>query len=80
MKLSRELESVSNQIRAAVVGGARNGVIAAPAVTRGHAANGGHPKGAGARQRFAFTAVMTENGAVIAQVLEQTYGIWPQQE
>jgi hypothetical protein len=31
-------------------------------------------------QRFAFTAVMTENGAVVARVLEGTYGIWPQQQ
>jgi hypothetical protein len=33
-----------------------------------------------ARQRFAFTAVMTENGSVVARVLERTYGIWPQQQ
>ena len=33
-----------------------------------------------ARQRFAFTAVMTEKGAVVARVLERTYGIWPQQQ
>jgi len=31
-------------------------------------------------QRFAFIAVMTEHGAVVARVLEQTPGIWPQQE
>jgi hypothetical protein len=36
-------------------------------------------KGPDARQRFAFTAVMTEDGAVVARVLERTYGIWPQQ-
>lgn len=33
-----------------------------------------------ASQRFAFTAVMTEDGAVVARVLERTYGIWPQQQ
>jgi hypothetical protein len=42
--------------------------------------NGCNPKGTEAGQRFAFTAVMTENGAVVALVLEQTNGIWPQQE
>ena len=33
-----------------------------------------------ARQRFAFTAVMTANGAVVARVLEGTDGMWPQQQ
>ena len=33
-----------------------------------------------AGQRFAFTAVMTANGAVVARVLERTYGSWPQQQ
>lgn len=33
-----------------------------------------------ASQRFAFTAVMTEEGAVVARVLERTYGIWPQEQ
>ena len=37
-------------------------------------------KGPDACQRFAFTAVMTEDGAVVARVLEGTYGIWPQQQ
>jgi hypothetical protein len=37
-------------------------------------------RGPDARQRFAFTAVMTEDGAVVARVLERTYGIWPQQQ
>jgi hypothetical protein len=40
----------------------------------------GNAKRPDARQRFAFTAVMTEDGAVVARVLERTYGIWPQQQ
>ena len=37
-------------------------------------------RGQNARQRFAFTAVVTDNGAVVARVLEKTYGSSPQQE
>lgn len=45
-----------------------------------HAARGCKLRGTHACQRFAFTAVMTEHGAVVARVLEQAAGIWPQQE
>jgi hypothetical protein len=45
-----------------------------------HAARGCKLRGTDACQRFAFTAIMTEHGAVVARVLEQTPGVWPQQE
>jgi len=80
MKLSRELEAVSNQIRAKVGGRARCVTMSAPAVASGRSANGGKLPGASARQRFAFTAVMTEIGAVVVRVLEETCGTWPQRE
>jgi len=79
MKLSRELEAVSNQIRAKVGGRAHCVTMSAPAVGR-RSANGGKLPGARARQRFAFTAVMTEHGAVVVRVLEETCGTWPQRE
>jgi hypothetical protein len=80
MKLSRELEAVSNQIRAKVGGRALCVTMSAPAVASERSPNGGKLPGASARQRFAFTAVMTENGAVVVRVWEETSGIWPQQE
>jgi hypothetical protein len=80
MKLSRELEAVSNQIRAKVGGRALCVTMSAPAVASERSPNGGKLPGASARQRFAFTAVMTENGAVVVRVLEETSGTWPQRE
>lgn len=80
MKLSQELEAVSNQIRAKVGHRALCVVMSAPAVASRRSVNGGKLQGANARQRFAFTAVMTENGAVVVRVWEETSGIWPQQE
>jgi hypothetical protein len=80
MKLSQELEAVSNQIRAKVGGRALCVTISTPAVASRRNLNGGKLQGAEARQRFAFTAVMTENGAVVVRVWEETPGIWPQQE
>ena len=80
MKLSQELETVSDQIRAKVDGKALCVATSAPAVASRRRVNGGKLQGANARQRFAFTAVMTENGAVVVRVWEETSGIWPQQE
>jgi hypothetical protein len=80
MKLSRELEAVSNQIRAKVGGRALCVTMSAPAVASERSPNGGKLPGASARERFAFTAVMTENGAVVVRVLEETSGTWPQRE
>ena len=80
MKLARELEAVSNQIRAAVLGATRCVAMPTPASAGTHSANGSNPKGSHPAQRFAFAAVRTENGAVIARVWEETYGIWPQLE
>ena len=80
MKLSQELEAVSNQIRAKVGGRALCVTMSAPAVASRRSVNGGKRQGANACQRFAFTAVTTENGAVVVRVWEETSGIWPQQE
>jgi hypothetical protein len=80
MKLSRELEAVSDQIRAKVGGRAHCVTMSAPAIASRRSVNGGKLPGAGARQRFAFTAVMTENGAVVVRVWEESSGIWPQRE
>ena len=80
MKLSRELKSVFHQIRDVVVGGASCGATPAATVADQHAANGCNPSDTDAGPRFAFTAVMTENGAVVARVLEQTHGMWPHHE
>lgn len=80
MKLSRELALVSRQIRALVAG--KSGCLAMPApVDRRNQptdvcqANQKH-----ARQRSAFAAVTTENGAVVVRVLLDTPRVWPQRE
>jgi hypothetical protein len=77
MKLSRELESVFRQIRAAVLG--KKHCLAMPAaakrskyLTEGDAIH--------ARQRSAFAAVVTENGAVVVRVVKNVSVMWPQRE
>ena len=80
MRLSQELEVVSNQIRAKVGGRALCVTMSAPVVASRRSVNGGQLRGANARQRFAFTAVMTENGAIVVRVWEETSDVWPQQE
>jgi hypothetical protein len=76
MKLSRELLGVSREIRALVVGTAR--CLTMPARTKREGLSGG--KSETARQRFAFAAVNTENGAFVARVREDTSQVWPQRE
>jgi len=72
MKLSRELATVSRQIRAVVVGKPRCLPMRAPVKA--------NKNGARARQRSAFAAVATEDGAVVVRVLQDTSGVWPQKE
>jgi hypothetical protein len=76
MKLSRELLGVSREIRALVVGTAR--CLTMPARTRREGPLG--RKNETSRQRFAFAAVNTENGAFVARVREDTSQVWPQNE
>jgi hypothetical protein len=76
MKLSRELLGVSREIRTLIVGTVRR--LTMPARTRreGHLGR----KNETSRQRFAFAAVNTENGAYVARVREDTSQVWPQKE
>jgi hypothetical protein len=81
MKLSRELASVSHQIRGLMASKAR--CLPMPTLVT----NGNHQRhpgcksnGTRARQRSAFAAVASENGAVVVRVLEDTSGAWHQKE
>jgi hypothetical protein len=80
MKLSRELAAVSNRIRGLVVGKEHCLAMPAAAVAGNHAANDCQGKEREARARFAFTAVVTETGAVVVRVLADTSAVWPQRE
>jgi hypothetical protein len=80
MKLSQELASVSRQIRGLVGGKARCLAMPAPGKSSKHRTNGCKANGKHARQRSAFAAVATENGAVVVRVLEDTSEAWPQKE
>jgi hypothetical protein len=81
MKLSRGLAAVSNQIRGLVVGKARCLAMPAPVEARSkHAGNNCQVGETEDRQRFAFTAVIEENGAVIVRVLADTLVFFPQEE
>ena len=78
MKLSRELAAVSNQIRGLVSGEAD--CLAMPTPTDAGSQVGTDSKGQDARERFAFTAVITESGAEVVRVQADTSALWPQQE
>ena len=75
-KLSRELASVSRQIRALIAGKAHCVAMPAPA-KRGKLLTEGHRT---SRQSSAFAAVNVENGAVVVRVRKDTSEIWPQTE
>jgi len=82
-KLSRELAAVSNQIRGLVVGKARCVPVPVPVrvdARSSYARNNGKVSEAEAGKRFAFTAVITEAGAVVVRVLADTPALWPQEE
>ena len=75
-KLSRELASMSRQIRALIAGKADCVAMPAPAkrcklLTEGHRTS---------RQSSAFAAVNVENGAVVVRVRKDTSAVWPQKE
>lgn len=76
MKLSRDLDGLSREIRALVVGTAQCLTMAAPTRREGHLGR----KNETSKQRFAFAAVNTENGAFVARVREDTSQVWPQNE
>jgi hypothetical protein len=81
MRLSRELAAMSNQIRGLSAPGAPCLVMPAPVDARGnHVGNNSKASATEARQRFAFTAVITETGAVVARVLADTSAFCPQEE
>jgi hypothetical protein len=72
MKLSRELASVSRQIRALLAGKPRCLPMPAPVKAA--------KTGTRASQRSAFAAVATEDGAAVVRVFKDTSGAWPQKE
>jgi hypothetical protein len=81
MKLFRELAAMSNQIRGLSAGKAPYLVTPASVDARGnHAGNNSNVCATEARQRFAFTAVITETGAMVVRVVADTAGICPQEE
>jgi len=75
-KLSRELASVSRQIRVLIAGKAHCVAMPAPA-KRGNLLSEGHRT---SRQGSAFAAVNVENGAVVVRVRKDTSEVWPQTE
>jgi hypothetical protein len=80
MKLSRELVSVSRQIRALVLGKKHCLAMPAPVNRNNHPTNGFKAKGTHAGPCSAFAAISTENGAVVVRVLKDKSGVWPQKE
>jgi len=80
MKLSRELATVSRQIRALVVGKPRCLPMPAPAKAATNGMGGCQANETRIRQRSAFAAVATEDGAVVVRVLKDKSGTWPQKE
>src|SRR5258706_11186861 len=75
-KLSREVASVSRQIRALIAGKAHCVAMPSPA-KRGDLLSEGHRT---SRQGSAFAAVNVENGAVVVRVRKDTSEVWPQTE
>lgn len=80
MKLSQALALVSRQIRALVAGKPRCLAMPPPVRGRNHLTDDCNANQTRARQRSAFAAVTTENGAVVVRVLQDTSGAWPQRE
>ena len=76
MKLSRELAAMSSHIRGLSAGKAPHVVMPAPV----DAGNNSQACATEARQRFAFTAVIGERGAMVARVVADTAGFCPQEE
>lgn len=80
MKLWRELALVSRQIRALVAG--KSGCLAMPVPIhrRNQLTDICQANQTRSRQRSAFAAVTTEDGAVVVRVLLDTPRVWPQRE
>ena len=81
MKLSRELAAMSNQIRGLSAGKSPYLAMPAPVDTRRNLAeNNSKASATEARERFAFTAVITGTGAMVVRVVADTAGFCPQKE
>ncbi len=80
MKLSRELAVVSRQIHALVAGKSHCLAMPAPGNRRNYLTDGCKASQKHTGQRSAFAAVTTENGAVVVRVLQDSSGMWPQNE
>jgi hypothetical protein len=80
MKLSRELASVSRQIRGLMAGKGRCLPMPMLVTTCNPRTHGCKASGRRDRRRSAFAAVAGENGAVVVRVLEGTSGAWHQKE
>jgi len=81
MKLSRELAAMSNQIRG--LSAHREPCLVMPApvdARRNHGRNNSKASATEARERFAFTAVITGTGARVVRVVADTSGFCPQEE
>jgi hypothetical protein len=78
MKLSRELASVSRQIRGLMAGKGRCLPMPMLVTTGNPRTHGCKANGRRDRRRSAFAAVAGENGAVVVRVLEGTSGAWQQ--
>ncbi len=79
-KLSRELALVSRQIRGLMAGKSHCLAMPAPVNRRNHLTNGRKANQTHTGQRSAFAAVTTESGAVVVRVLQDSSGVWPQNE
>ena len=77
MRLSRELASVSRQVRTAVLGKKDCLAMPTPAKRSKYLTEA---NAIPARQRSAFAAVITESGAVVVRVVKNVSGMWPQRE
>jgi hypothetical protein len=80
MKLSRELAAVSRQIRELAAGKSHCRAMPAPVNRRNYLTDCCKANQTHAGQRSAFAAVTTENGAVVVRVLQDSSGVWPQNE
>jgi hypothetical protein len=80
LKLSRELAAVSRQIRSLVAGKGRCVEMRALDKRRNSLAEGSNRHSPGARQRSAYAARATENGAVVVRVLQDASQVWQQRE
>ena len=80
MKLSRELAAESRQFR--ILAPSKSHCLATPAPVnrRNYLTNGCKANRIHVGQRSAFAAVSTGNGAVVVRVLQDSSGVWLQNE